>query len=242
MSRKRSRARVGAKLRKARERCGLSLRQIADSTKISVSVLEGLERDDISYLPGGVLGRGYVRSFAAAVRMDPEITVAEFVAQFPESSVTNGYPPAARVDGDTVAESRPSRTATKIHLNDSGRFARAASVGVIAVLLAGVVAFAAPRGWPPWSALQSWAMRVPADRVDDSSVDVSIKAAHEKQLRTLEARPIRVSRPSKSPTLPASRRLPMTISAQVNPAAVATSSGISSTVAPAPPTPDVTTS
>ena len=96
MSRKRSRATVGAQLKKARERRGVSLRQIAESTKISLSVLQGLERDEVTYLPGGVLGRGYIRSFAAAVKLDPERTVAEFVAQFPDSSVKDGYPPATR--------------------------------------------------------------------------------------------------------------------------------------------------
>src|SRR6185295_7899148 len=46
----------GGRLRDARERRGVSLRQIANSTKISVGVLEALERNDISKLPGGISG------------------------------------------------------------------------------------------------------------------------------------------------------------------------------------------
>jgi cytoskeletal protein RodZ len=37
----------GGRLREARERRGISLRQIANATKIAVGVLEALERNDI---------------------------------------------------------------------------------------------------------------------------------------------------------------------------------------------------
>ena len=89
---------VGTKLRRAREWRGISLGKVADSTKLSVAVLKALERDDISHLPGGVVGRGFVRSFAAAVKLDPEVMVAEFVAQFPRHSVIDGYPSATVVE------------------------------------------------------------------------------------------------------------------------------------------------
>jgi cytoskeletal protein RodZ len=220
MSRKRSPASVGAKLRKARERRGLSLRQIADSTKISVPVLEGLERNDITHLPGGVLGRGYVRSFAAAVKLDPEITVAEFVAQFPESSVKDGYPPAARFDEDAGGEVGPSRSSTKIRLYDSGRFTRVASAGVIAVLLAGVIAFAAPERWPAWTALQDWGT---------SAVGSTITSA---RLKTLDARPLQLIRPAVPPTLPSARALPR-VRKRAGPVRVAASSKRASTPAAA---------
>ena len=44
----------GARLRAARERQDISLRQIAASTKIAVSTLEALEANDVSGLPGGI--------------------------------------------------------------------------------------------------------------------------------------------------------------------------------------------
>ena len=53
----------GGKLRLERERRGISLRQIAASTKISIAALEALERNDVSKLPGGFLpGRSCVRT------------------------------------------------------------------------------------------------------------------------------------------------------------------------------------
>jgi cytoskeleton protein RodZ len=74
---------LGAKLHDARARRGLSLSQIANSTKIGVYMLEALEANDTARLPGGVYGRGFVRSFAAEVGLDPEAAVAEFVATLP---------------------------------------------------------------------------------------------------------------------------------------------------------------
>ena len=55
----------GGKLRQARERRGISLRQIAASTKISAAALEALESNDISKLPGGIFSRAFVRSYAS---------------------------------------------------------------------------------------------------------------------------------------------------------------------------------
>ena len=62
----------GGRLREARERRGVTLRQIAAATKISVRVLEALERNDISLLPGGIFSRAFVRSYAIQVGLDPE--------------------------------------------------------------------------------------------------------------------------------------------------------------------------
>ena len=72
----------GAKLRLARERRGVSLRQIAANTKISVAVLDALERNDISKLPGGIFSRAFVRSYAIEVGLDPDQTVQEFLERF----------------------------------------------------------------------------------------------------------------------------------------------------------------
>jgi cytoskeleton protein RodZ len=82
----------GGRLREARERRGVSLRQIANATKISVGVLDALERNDISRLPGGIFGRAFVRSYAVEVGLDPERTIQEFIAQFPHDSVVAGHP------------------------------------------------------------------------------------------------------------------------------------------------------
>jgi cytoskeleton protein RodZ len=78
----------GSRMRHVREQRGVSLRQIAQTTKLSVSALEALERNDISRLPGGLFSRAFVRSYAAEIGTDPEATVRDFLSQFPHESVT----------------------------------------------------------------------------------------------------------------------------------------------------------
>lgn len=82
----------GGKLRQAREGRGISLRQIAATTKISVAALEALERNDVSKLPGGIFSRSFVRSYAIEVGLDPERTLAEFLDRFADEP-----PPATPV-------------------------------------------------------------------------------------------------------------------------------------------------
>jgi cytoskeleton protein RodZ len=101
----------GGKLRDARERRGISLRQIANTTKISIAALEALERNDISRLPGGIFSRAFVRSYATEVGLDPDATIQEFIAQFPNDSLTAGHPAPEHVE-DHVSVENDRRMAT----------------------------------------------------------------------------------------------------------------------------------
>ena len=106
----------GSKLRDARELRGMSLRQIANATKISVSVLEALERNDISRLPGGIFGRAFVRSYAVEVGLDPEETIRDFISQFPQDSVTAGHPTSQQVEDHDKIESDRRMASTFLRL------------------------------------------------------------------------------------------------------------------------------
>jgi cytoskeleton protein RodZ len=75
---------VGARLKLARESRGMTLRQIANTTRIAVSALDAIERDDVKKLPGGIFARSFIRAYASELKLDVEQTVAEFFAQFPE--------------------------------------------------------------------------------------------------------------------------------------------------------------
>ena len=72
------------RLRLARERRDISLRQIADATKLSVRVLDALERGDIKVLPGGIYRRAIVRAYAEHVGLDSQATLNSFLAQHPD--------------------------------------------------------------------------------------------------------------------------------------------------------------
>jgi cytoskeleton protein RodZ len=106
----------GGRLRDARERRGVSLRQIANATKISVAVLEALERNDIAKLPGGIFGRAFVRSYAIEVGLDPEATIQDFIAQFPNDSVIAGHPVSDQVEDHVAVESERQTAGTFLWL------------------------------------------------------------------------------------------------------------------------------
>src|SRR3954470_11077157 len=106
----------GQMLRDARERRGVSLRQIANATKISIAVLEALERNDISKLPGGIFGRAFVRSYAIEVGLDPETTIQRFIAQFPNDSVVAGHPVSGQVEDHLAVESERQTAGTFLWL------------------------------------------------------------------------------------------------------------------------------
>jgi cytoskeletal protein RodZ len=76
---------LGEELKRAREAAGLSLRDMEARTKISVTALEALERNDFSRLPGGIFGRSFVRAYALEVGADPDTTVSRFVALLEQS-------------------------------------------------------------------------------------------------------------------------------------------------------------
>src|SRR5919204_5462730 len=116
MSGDRSTGDFGRKLREARERRGISLRQIAAATKISMGVLEALERNDISRLPGGIFSRAFVRSYAIEVGLDPEATIQEFIAQFPHDTVTAGHPTSEHVEDHEAVESERRMASTFLRL------------------------------------------------------------------------------------------------------------------------------
>jgi hypothetical protein len=61
---------LGRQLRRARQQRGLSLRDVHAITAIPLPCLAALEEGDLAQLPSPVYARGYVRSYAEAVRLD----------------------------------------------------------------------------------------------------------------------------------------------------------------------------
>ena len=56
---------------------GISLAQISQATKISVRLLEAIERGDFRKLPGGIYNTSYIRQYAQAIDYD-EATLLDF--------------------------------------------------------------------------------------------------------------------------------------------------------------------
>ena len=136
-------AEFGALLKTAREDRGMTLRQIATSTKISMVALEALEREDFSRLPGGIFSRAFVRAYALEVGLDPDQTVAMFIEE---------YDKAASMRAERAP--RPEVTADdREFLERQRRAGRILRVVLIALVLIAAGAFIL------WQARASWQAR-----------------------------------------------------------------------------------
>lgn len=114
---------IGEALRAARERAGITLADAAAETRIRQSFLAALEREEFDHLGGDVYVKGFLRSYARFLGLDPDPFVEAFVQVRPESS-----------EWGTMA-SEPIETPTQ------ARRPIAVVVAVVAVLVLGGLAF-----------------------------------------------------------------------------------------------------
>jgi transcriptional regulator with XRE-family HTH domain len=142
---------LGSYLRLERESRGLSLKDISDSTKVSIGLLEGLEADDISKWPGGIFRRAFVRSYAQCVGLDADDVYKRFEQQFQPAEPE----PAVPVNGSSVAVPAPTpspsaaeRTATSPIPRRSRLVGTAADLTVACVLAFGSAAAGSRLLWP----------------------------------------------------------------------------------------------
>jgi len=94
-------ASFGENLRRERELRGITLNELANSTKVGVRHLEALERNQFHRLPGGIFNRGFVRAIARYMKLDEDFWMSEYArAAGEEPEVLARYvkqtpPPAA---------------------------------------------------------------------------------------------------------------------------------------------------
>src|SRR3989442_11289217 len=103
----------GNRLRLERERRRITLASIAANTKIGLTLLQGLERDDVSRWPSGIFRRSFIRAYAEAVGLDAGAIAREFLELFPDPAG------ARRTSGDpmlrlTLADPGAAFTAGRI--------------------------------------------------------------------------------------------------------------------------------
>jgi cytoskeleton protein RodZ len=82
----------GVHLRREREMRGVTLEEISSATRIGTRFLDALEAEQWEVLPGGVFNRGFVRSTAQFLGLDPEAMLAEYML-----ATTDSTRPAAPV-------------------------------------------------------------------------------------------------------------------------------------------------
>jgi transcriptional regulator with XRE-family HTH domain len=130
---------LGRRLRRERERRQIALASIAVNSKISVSLFEDLERDDVSRWPSGIFRRSFIRAYAEAVGLDPDATTREFVERFPDphdpAPVAAAPPPPKSALRLTLADTSTSFAGGRILASLRGRWAAiACDASVIATI------------------------------------------------------------------------------------------------------------
>ncbi|HWY45720.1 MAG TPA: helix-turn-helix domain-containing protein [Candidatus Sulfotelmatobacter sp.] len=87
----------GERLKRERELREVKLEEISNATRISHRFLEALENEDWSRLPGGVFGRGFVRSIARYLGLNEESLLAEYDLARGEGAVSPQNKPEERI-------------------------------------------------------------------------------------------------------------------------------------------------
>ncbi len=123
----------GETLKRERELRQISLREIAEATKINLRYLDALERDDFRHLPGGVFNKGFVRAYAQFIGIDPETMVTAYLEEDGRQQSR-----AARASGESpqalAAEAAVPSSAARLWL------AAFVAVLIVVLLLAAVTA------------------------------------------------------------------------------------------------------
>jgi cytoskeletal protein RodZ len=122
----------GERLKREREMREVSLEELTKSTRISDRFLRALENEDWDKLPGGVFGRGFVRTIARYLGLDEESLLGEY--------------DLARAD-----KSQAELVKTEERIPSAPKWVPAVAVGVILLLAVGLF-YSGRYGWRRYTA------------------------------------------------------------------------------------------
>jgi cytoskeletal protein RodZ len=105
---------IGETLKIARERRGLTLEQVARETKIPLRHLDALEHDNLAAVPGPFYQRAEIRTYARALKLDPNLLLARL-----ERGKTPAVVPAPPAAGPPHAH-KPDRSRQHLALVAAG--------------------------------------------------------------------------------------------------------------------------
>lgn len=111
-----STASFGDWLRRQREMREISLRDIADRTKISLRYLQAMEDDRFDLLPAPIFAKGFLREYARYVGLSPDEVVNHYLSVQQqganEEEVKDGVRKDSTLAGQRLARPRPVRNWT----------------------------------------------------------------------------------------------------------------------------------
>ncbi|MBM7552681.1 helix-turn-helix domain-containing protein [Thalassobacillus pellis] len=121
---------LGNRLKQARDAKELSLEDVQQVTKIQKRYLQAIENGDHSVLPGTFYARAFIREYAAAVGLDPDIIMEEHKSELPSSS-----------EDSTITYSRMQRAKEQSSSGGGGGFSKLFPT-IITIFLVIVILFA----------------------------------------------------------------------------------------------------
>jgi cytoskeleton protein RodZ len=115
----------GERLKQEREKRKITLEQISVSTKIGTRMLQALEEDNFSQLPGGIFNKGFVRAYSRFVGLDEDQIVAEYLEASGDAPLLPAEPGSPEDEASEIEEnvSRETRDATPARQLPWGWFA-----------------------------------------------------------------------------------------------------------------------
>jgi cytoskeleton protein RodZ len=128
----------GEKLKLEREKRKITLEQISSTTKIGTRMLQALEEEKFTQLPGGIFNKGFVRAYARTLGLDEDQAVADYLVASGEAQPVRFEPGNRENTRDNAARATPLRITDE----NSGRLEIRAEVasrqlpwGILAVIL-----------------------------------------------------------------------------------------------------------
>jgi cytoskeletal protein RodZ len=132
---------IGNTLREARIRKGLTITEVEAVTKIRSKYLEALEENDFEVLPGPTVVKGFLRSYAVFLKIDPDLLLSEYRSQFEYHKDDIG---ALRTD---LAQQRRTQTTAERRKKRARRTQRGyVAAGLVAVGVVILLAWLGARG------------------------------------------------------------------------------------------------
>ena len=187
---------LGEWLRKRREELGISLEQAQVDTRIRARYLQALESEEFAALPDLIVGRGFLRNYAAYLKLDPREAVGRLS--------TGGAPPepeAVLSDGSNPFTTGPFQP-VPLHEMPSLGSRRAWLFGALAIL---VVALGVIAWWGIPRIPQIWSWIKPGDGASaiaptKKATGVSLPTATRTPLMASAAAPASVTPTRSAPT------------------------------------------
>jgi cytoskeletal protein RodZ len=101
---------LGEELKRERELREISLREISEATKISIRILEAIEKNNFQALPGGIFNRNFLRAYAEFIGLDSENVVRKYHQQFDSSEEHVAATPGMAIALPGQEEQKNSKT------------------------------------------------------------------------------------------------------------------------------------